>query len=426
LKFVISALVSVSAILTPAVAAVANFGPTNQSVTLTGLGGNAVGDGQVRATWGSCTFDGKNSVCTVSAPFTGVGPGGTISFVLTYAGNGPSPLTAVSQSPGNDQLGPFSLSSGSFVTTITESDGTTLIYDGEAPYMQYNQPGDAPAQCTLVSSCSVGQVGLAFGATITGQVSGSFDPTPVIRTLSSLSGYGGFSAIAPATWIEIHGANLATYPTARQWAAADFNGNTGPTQLGTTSVSIGGQQAFIEYISPVQINAQVPSNVALGQQPVVVTTAGGSSLPYNVQVNPIQPGLLAPSVFQVGGLQYVDSLFGDGVTYVLPPGITNAVPNRRAKPNDTIVLFGIGFGPVTPNFAAGQIVQQTNTLQTPIQVFFGGTPAQVAYQGLGASFLGLYQINVVVPNIAANDAVPLTFSLGSVKSSQSLVIAIGN
>ncbi len=125
-----------------------------------------------------------------------------------------------------------------------------------------------------------------------------------------------------------------------------------PTSLAGTTVTIGGQLAFVDYTTPGQVNAQVPSGVATGLQSVVVTTGGGVSLPYAVQVNAVQPGLLAPPVFQINGNQYVVAVFPpDGGTYVLPPGVTNAVPTRRAKPGDTIVLYGMGFGPVTPNIS---------------------------------------------------------------------------
>lgn len=417
--------------LTPlATASVATFGPTNQNITLTGMGVNAAGNGQDRVTWGACVYSGSTTVCTVTAPFTGVGVGGTISFILTYPGNGPSPLATASQSPGNDVLVPFFfLSSGSFVTTLTESDGTTLTFNGEAPYFFYNQPGDQVAQCSGVSTCSAGQIGFTVGATMSGQISGSFDPTPVIRSslgVISASAYGAFPSIAPGTWVEIYGSNLETNPQARIWGGADFTGINAPTTLGGTTVTIGGRLAFIDYVSPTQVNAQVPSDVPPEPQPVVVTTAGGSSAAYTVQVNPIQPGLLAPPAFQLNGNQYIVALYPDGVTYVLPPGITNAVPTRLTKPGDTIVLYGVGFGPVTPNTPAGQIVQQANTLQSPIQVFFAGTPARVTYNGLTPTFVGLYQFNVVVPNVAASNAVPLTFSVGSTTGSQNMVIAVGN
>ena len=54
--------------------------------------------------WGTCFFDGKKTNCTVSAPFTGVGNGGTITLLVSYPGNGPTPLTATSISPDNNQI----------------------------------------------------------------------------------------------------------------------------------------------------------------------------------------------------------------------------------------------------------------------------------------------------------------------------------
>ena len=142
-------------------------------------------------------------------------------------------------------------------------------------------------------------------------------------------------------------------------------------------------------------------------------------------MNAVQPGLLAPPVFQVNGTQYVVALFPDGLTYVLPPGITNAVSTRRARPGDTIILYGIGFGPVTPNIPAGQVVVQLSALP-PVQISFGGVPATVTYSGLTPNYLGLYQFNVVVPSIPASDSVPVTFSLGATNSTQTMVIPIGS
>ena len=152
-------------------------------------------------------------------------------------------------------------------------------------------------------------------------------------------------------------------------------------------VSIAGQNAVVDYISPGQVNAQVPSNVGTGQQPVLVSNNAGTSAPYNIAVNPVQPGLLAPGLFNIGAKQYVVALFPDGVTYVLPPGAITGVPSRRAKPGDTILLYGVGFGAVTPAIPSGQIVQQSNMISTPFRIFFGSAQAQTTYQGLSPGFV---------------------------------------
>jgi uncharacterized protein (TIGR03437 family) len=232
---------------------------------------------------------------------------------------------------------------------------------------------------------------------------------PSITTggIVSAGAYGAFTSIAPGSWIEIYGSNLAV--DSRQWAGSDLNGINAPTSLDGTSVTIGGDAAFIDYISGGQVNAQVPSNVGTGPQQVVVKTAAGSSSAYTVTVNAAQPGLLAPSSFNIGGTQYAVALFPDGMNYVLPPGAIAGLPSQRAQPGDTITFYGVGFGAVIPNIPAGQVVQQDNALALPIQIKFGTTQARVTYDGLAPDAVGSYQFDVVVPSIPSSDAVPVTF-----------------
>jgi uncharacterized protein (TIGR03437 family) len=242
--------------------------------------------------------------------------------------------------------------------------------------------------------------------------------------VESASGFGGFSTIAPGSWVEIYGYNLAS--TTRSWGAADFNSANAPTSLSGTTVTIGGQSAFIDYISPSQINVQIPSTLSPGPQALTVTTATGTSGPYAIEVNAIQPGLLAPSSFQVGAIQYVVALLTDGVTYILPPGAIPGVASQRAKAGQTIILYGVGFGSVTPNIPAGEVVGQSNALVDSFVMKIGNQLATVQYAGLAPGFVGLYQFNVVVPNVASSDKVAVTFSLGSVAGTQTLYLAVGN
>jgi uncharacterized protein (TIGR03437 family) len=406
----------------PQASAIVTLGLSNQNFGLTGIGSNASGAGQSKMTWGSCTFDGTNTSCTLSGPFTGLGAGGTYSFVVSYAGNGPFPLNAVSRSPGSDQFFAQATNNYSFVITLAETNGPAISFYSFANF-NFIYSG---ATCTGVAAtaCSVGQVGLTPNATITGPITGSFDPAPAITPSGVISAgnYGGFPSIAPATWIEIYGVNLAT-TRSQTWADTDFKGNQAPSALGGTTVTVAGQAAYADFVSPGQVNVQVPSGVAAGPQSIVVTTAGGSSSAYTINVNTVEPGLLAPPPFVINGTQNVVALFSNTLTFVLPvtvPGVTTA----RAKPGDSITLYGIGFGPVTPDTPAGQIVQQTNALQNKFEVTFAGVPATVSYAGLTPRFMGLYQFDVVVPNVAASDSVPVAFKLGGVSRPQNLVIAI--
>ena len=412
--------------------AIVTLGASTQTFALTGIGANSSGQGQSTMKWGNCVFDGTNTNCTLSGSFTGLGPGGTYSFVLTYPGNGAFPLLAVSQTPGSDFFYAQALSNYSLVITLAETNGPSIHFYSFANFQfLYN----GAATCTgSVSSCGIGQVGLNKGATISGPIIGSFDPAPAISVpngVISASNYGGFTAIAPATWIEIYGINLAT-TLSQTWAGSDFNGNTAPTSLGAsggaagTSVTIGGLPAYVYYISPGQLNVQVPSGVPAGPASVVVTTAGGASAIYSITVNTVEPGMLSPAAFSIKGSQYVVAQLSNTVIYVLPVAVSG-IQTARTKPGDSITLYGIGFGTVTPAIAAGQIVQGQNALQGALKVSIGGVSANITYAGLAPGFVGLYQINVTVPQIAASDTAPITFTLnGTSLPQQNLVIPVGS
>ena len=147
------------AVLLPfASAQTATYTNSSQNVIATGLGGSN-GVGQTSISWGNCAFNGNNTVCTVSAPYTGVGGGGTINIVFTYAGNGKSPLLANSLSAGNN-LVTFSLtpgSSGNFTVSLMENAGQTVTFLTDGFTFYFNS--SASCTGTFVSSCSLGLVG---------------------------------------------------------------------------------------------------------------------------------------------------------------------------------------------------------------------------------------------------------------------------
>jgi uncharacterized protein (TIGR03437 family) len=248
-----------------------------------------------------------------------------------------------------------------------------------------------------------------------------------LDNILSASAFGGFTSVAPGSWMELYGSGLSA--TTRQWGGSDFSGTKAPTALDNVKVSIGGQSAFVYYISPTQINAQVPSNVATGSQPVVVNNNGTASPSRSITVNALQPGLLAPSQFAVNGKQYVVAQFADN-SFVLPPGTLAGTTTRQVKPGETVVIYGVGFGPVKDtggnDIPAGTIVTAANTLAKSFSMTIGGQNATLIYAGLAPNFVGLYQFNVTVPTVPNNDLTPITFTLDGNASPQTLFLAVHN
>ena len=237
----------------------------------------------------------------------------------------------------------------------------------------------------------------------------------------SASDFGGSTTIAPGTWIEIYGSSMSQ--VSRQWASSDFIGPQAPTSLSGVKVTIGGQPAYVDYISLNQVNALVPSNVGTGPLSVTVTNSLGTSDPVTVALNPTQPGFLAPAAFKINGKQYVEALLPDG-NYAAPSGAVFGFNTRPAKPGETITLYGVGFGPVTPDTPAGTVASQLTMLATPLQILFNNVPGGLSYDGLAPGYTGLYQFNVVVPSVSDSDSVPLSFSLGGNGGTQTLYIAV--
>ena len=242
-------------------------------------------------------------------------------------------------------------------------------------------------------------------------------------SIISAGAFGAFDSVTQGTWMEIYGAKLAK--DTRVWAAGDFNGFNSPTSLDGTSVTVGGVPAIVDYVSPSQVNALVPGGVAAGPQPVVVTAGQAPSVPFMVSVNAAEPGFLAPPSFIVNGHQYVVAQFQDG-TFVLPQGAIAGVTSRPAKPGETITIYGIGFGAVTPTVTFGQITPFQNALTAPLVINFGSTKAQTNYAGLAPQAVGLYQFNVIVPAVQNNALVPFKFSLGGASGAQTLYTAVQN
>jgi uncharacterized protein (TIGR03437 family) len=244
---------------------------------------------------------------------------------------------------------------------------------------------------------------------------------PSIDHAETASGFGAFVGFAaPGSWIEIYGSNLAV--DSRLWTTADFTGPNAPTTLDGTMVSIGGLPAIISYISPGQVNALVPMSVQPGQQAVVVSNSGGTSTAYSMTINSTEPGLCQTTI---NGVTYVTAVINGTDTYILPSSASLAgVTSQPAQPGQILNFFGTGFGPVTPAPTAGQAVTQLNKLMNSLQIQIGGVTATVMYAGLAPGAIGLYQFNVIVPNVPAGNQVPVTFTLNGVAGTQTLYTAV--
>jgi uncharacterized protein (TIGR03437 family) len=189
--------------------------------------------------------------------------------------------------------------------------------------------------------------------------------------------------IAPNMWVEVKGAGLALAGDSRIWKSSDFVNGQLPQQMDGVSATVNGKAAFVYYISPSQVNILTPPDAMTGPVPVVVTVNGTVSSRFTATAQ-----AAAPSFFVFGGGPYVAATHANG-NYLGPaslyPGATTP-----AKPGETVVLYGNGFG-ATPG-----------ALSPLPAITIGGVAASVQFAGLVAP--GQFQFNVAVPpNLADGD-----------------------
>jgi len=204
------------------------------------------------------------------------------------------------------------------------------------------------------------------------------------------------------------------------------------TTLGSTQVLVNNVPVPLYYVSPGQINFQVPYGTPANQlASVQVVSNGNAGNLRSLSVNASAPRLLYFVSFISG--TYGVIVNGSDGSLTLPTG-TN-VPGfatHPAKPGDTIVIYGIGFGQTTPAATEGMAAPSTAPLESLSNVKatfgggFGGIPVTVtpAFSGLTPTAVGLYQVNVVVPPTPPfGSAVPVTLSVGGVQTN-SVYLAI--
>lgn len=232
----------------------------------------------------------------------------------------------------------------------------------------------------------------------------------------------GKSGISANMYLEIYGANFGT--SSRVWGSADFNGANAPTSLDGTRVLVNGVPAFVYFVDPRQININVPDDTATGPVNIQVVTPVGASNNLTVTRGQVSPTLQTIPLFLVGGKQFVVAQTGDFRTFIGNPGMVAGVAFSRAVPGQTVILYALGLGPTVPPTRAGVASAVNAALALPYRVTIGGREARVSFAGMVGSSIGLYQLNVEIPDVPAGDQT-IELTVNGVGNGQDLVMAVG-
>ena len=233
----------------------------------------------------------------------------------------------------------FRITPGGTMTTLHSFCSQAGCADGSYPFAGLIQASDGNLYGTTLAGGASGQ-GTIYKLALN---------IPTIASGGIVPVYSTVPTVQTGEWVSIYGSGLAGSMTT-------WNGNF-PMSLGGTSVTIDGKPAFLWYVSPGQINLQVPADSTLGTVPVVVTTANGTSSS-TVTLAQFAPSFSLLDNRHVAGIilrSDGSGAYGGGAWDIIgPTGNSLGYPTVAAKAGDSLELFAVGLGPTSPVVPAGQ------------------------------------------------------------------------
>ena len=369
--------------------AVANFSELSRVIIQSSPGGQTVQvDGTSCQT--PCTLDrqGGVTVHVTAATQIPMGPGARLDF-SSWSDGGPSDHTfTVSQDLTTltvNYTTSYQLSASS-----SPANGVTFQMSPVSSDMFYpvNQP------VTITASPNPGFKFVRWSGALTGTypsgvVSMSI-PQNVVAQLSTVPyiapagvvnavGPTPITAVGPGSIISIYGQGLAS-------ALALGSANPLAQSVGGTSVTINDTILGVMFVSPQQINAQVPSSLSDGQYTLDVHVAGQPDVTAPITVQRDAPGLFFNTA---NSLQYALAFHADG------SGVTAASP---AAAGETISVLGTGFGPYATAVPDGFFPPTpAPALSDSLSITLGGQTVAPTWSGAASGFVGVTSTSFQVP-----------------------------
>jgi len=350
-------------------------------------------------------------------------PGGALTILYSFC-----PSQAVCTDGQVPEAGLIQASDGNFYGTtdlggaiglgtvfkITPSGTFTTVHsfsgpDGKDPPAGLVQGSDGNLYGTTQAG-GTGNDGTVFKLSL---ASSTTSPA-ILQTGGLLNGASFQAGIVPGSWVTIFGTNLSSKTD--NWASAIANGKL-PTSLDNVEVKVGGEPAYISYISPKQIDAVAP-NVGTGAVEVTVTNSSGTSPAITATAQAVQPAF-----FQWGNYAVATTL---DYNLAVKNGTFPAVTTTPAKPGEVIVLWGTGFGPTSPSAPEGVETPSSPTYNTAntVSVTVGGKPTTVYGAALAPGYAGLYQVAIQIPASLANGDYPVVATISGAQSPSTTLITV--
>jgi uncharacterized protein (TIGR03437 family) len=311
-----------------------------------------------------------------------------------FRSTAPAPASGASQSTSPGVMERIDMS------TPTTS-GSNATQFAEAPLLGTTTSPFTRTIATLANQTAILNLTVSGVTVLPWNFNSSVAP-PNITSVVNAGNFG--SDVAPGGLISVFGTNLSPINIASSEIPL-------PTALANSCLTVDGLPVPILFVSPTQVNAQMPFQ-AVGDVTLVLRTPGGISNDFNLVIEPT-----APSVF------YGSAGPGDNVPTVVRYDdnelVTPSHPIHRSS-GSALVIYLTGLGQTAPAIATGQPAPSSPLSYSLVQptVTLGGVNLPVLYSGLAPGLVGVDQINVSVPsNVPTGMNVPLVITEGDVTTS---------
>ena len=262
---------------------------------------------------------------------------------------------------------------------------------------------------------------LAGGQTATIAQAGADAPPPLgAPTISSggvVNAADYSAAVSPGMILAIFGLRLAPEVQAARATPLPV------TLAGMTVEVIDGARTLLAplyFVSPGQVNAQLPFETAGARVQVRVRNAAGVSNSEWIDVVASSPRLLTKTQD------------GRGEAVVVKTDYSVVGPNNPARAGEYLTVFLLGLGDVDPPLVSGRPAgdggpdNPLNILSGRVEATLGSTELRVLWAGLSPYFVGLYQVNVQMPEVLLPGGYELRIGIGEEVSQAGVSVAVAS
>ncbi|MDP8979665.1 MAG: choice-of-anchor D domain-containing protein [Acidobacteriota bacterium] len=308
---------------------------------------------------------------TAALEFGNVPVSQSADLVVTIANSGSADLNVTAVTSSDSQ---FTVVGPAVPFTISAS-GTTDVT------LRFKPSGLGPRSANItVASNDPTHGSITVSARGTGVAASA---TPQISTGGVVNAASYQGTIARGALASIFGSNLAT-------GTASATSLPLAKSLAGTQVTVGGIPAPLVYVSPAQINFQVPLEISGTSAAIAVISNNATS--------PLASAPLAD--YSVGVFAYART--ASNLDPIIVHGLTNQLitPTSPAAPNEVVVVYATGIGKLSNPPRSGEAAP-FNPLSTSVDlptITLGGAPVTVLFAGLTPGYVGLVQINIQLPS----------------------------